>query len=129
MNGGCERMIRTAKECLSLLTKKVQSLLELNRRFGNIEFIMNQRPVIQKDEKWYSPFELTQGWKFILSTTTKSIDPISNYMFCSKHTKEVTKLWMTQYLQKLSRISPAEATKISVGDWVILPKAWSNRME
>ncbi|KAI2802362.1 hypothetical protein BLOT_009807 [Blomia tropicalis] len=129
MNGGCERMIRVAKECLSILPNSVRSLFELQRRFINIEYIINQRPILQQDGYWYSPFELSSGRKSTLAKEDKVFDPVELFKFRSKQTKEIALLWMSQYLRRLSTVSPSNPTPIRLHDWVMIPKQLNKRIK
>ncbi|KAH7640183.1 hypothetical protein HUG17_10663 [Dermatophagoides farinae] len=45
----------------------------------------------------------------------------------SKFVKEVAKLWMSQYLKKLARMSTNKSTDVQIGDWLMLPEFLTKR--
>ena len=127
MNGAAERMIRLVKECLKMLPKRARSLFSLQRNFNYVEYVINQRPIIQNDGRFFSAFELWMGRTMNLKQENNIDDVWEMKIERSKFVKEVAKLWMSQYLKKLARMSTNKSTDVQIGDWLMLPEFLTKR--
>nr|XP_027201522.1 uncharacterized protein LOC113795533 [Dermatophagoides pteronyssinus] len=131
MNGAAERMVRLVKECLCLLPKKVRSLFVLSRSFNYVEHVINQRPVVQNEGRYFSAFELCTGRTMNLMPMTdrgESIDDAVGMLFeRTKFIDSVALLWISQYLNKIAKVNSAKPVEIKVGDWLLVPGMLSKR--
>nr|XP_027205023.1 uncharacterized protein LOC113798659 [Dermatophagoides pteronyssinus] len=60
-NGTAERLIAVVKRCLRVFDNEFRSIENARYMFLQVESEINNRPIIQNDERWLSAFELAYG--------------------------------------------------------------------
>ena len=75
-NGAAERMVRTVKSGLTTFDKRCASTMELQRLLtGVVEYIVNRRPILFKDGRMISAFEIATGRQPVIA-----IESIAKYV-------------------------------------------------
>ncbi|KAI2798411.1 H/ACA snoRNP pseudouridylase subunit [Blomia tropicalis] len=127
MNGMAERYIRVSKEVLNQCSSKCISLFTLQQRFYAIESIANQRPVLNTSEGPISAFQIITGRKMQAKRTNGTNCPELVVKHRSKFMIEMQRLWISQILTKMTRMSKNDPTEIKQGDWCLSPRMMTSR--
>ena len=130
-NGTAERLIAVVKRCLRTLDNEFKSIEDAHNMFLKIESIINNRPIIQNDERWISPFELAYGRKQEpLIKNDLEIGPNNNWLnHLSNIRKKFEKFWKHQYLASLIQSNPPSPTDININDLVLVPSEFRKRKD
>ena len=120
-NGSAERMVRLTKECLLMVNCKWKSTMEVARTFQSIEFVINSRPILVNDGVIVTAYELAYGRKIHLDPGPSEDNVVAMMGERKSHRGDLRRIWISQYINKLSRVDSKKAIKIQTGDFVLCP--------
>ncbi|KAI2803973.1 hypothetical protein BLOT_008113 [Blomia tropicalis] len=112
-----------------MIGNKCRSLHEISKKFLRVENVINRRPILKCEDKVYTAFELSTGRNLFPNEAAMEENLSILQEYRSKFLEEICKLWISQYLKRMTILYTETATKLEVGHWVMVPSLLTKRAE